>query len=126
MKDAKALTITYLSLVSLSSLNGSDKEADNISSIKKFSRGTEEYPYGSAQWVRRALREQLGTMGWQLSEGKAATIAKGAATTMQRPDIYIDDDLFGYMGTEKAEGEKDSDQKDFASAGIAFDLIMQI
>ena len=34
-------------------------------------------------------------------EGKAATIAKGAATTMQKPDIYIDDDLFGYMGTEK-------------------------
>lgn len=106
MNNAKALTITYLSSISLSSLNGSDKEADNISSIKKFSRGTEEYPYGSAQWVRRALREQLGTMGWQLSEGKAATIEKGAATTMQRPDIYIDDDLFGYMGTEKVEGEK--------------------
>src|SRR5690554_7760091 len=100
MNNAKALTITYLSSISLSSLNGSDKEADNISSIKKFSRGTEEYPYGSAQWVRRALREQLGTMGWQLSEGKAATIAKGAATTMQRPDIYIDDDLFGYRSEE--------------------------
>ena len=39
MKNAKALTITYLSSISLSSLNGSDKEADNISSIKKFSRG---------------------------------------------------------------------------------------
>ncbi len=106
MNNAKALTITYLTSISLSSLNGSDKEADNISSIKKFSRGTEEYPYGSAQWVRRALREQLGTLGWTLSEGKAAIIAKGAATTMQKPDIYIDDDLFGYMGTEKAEGEK--------------------
>ncbi|NLM51548.1 MAG: type I-B CRISPR-associated protein Cas7/Cst2/DevR [Firmicutes bacterium] len=106
MKNAKALTITYLSTISLSSLNGADKVADNISSIKKFSRGTDEYPYGSAQWVRRALREQLGTMGWALSEGKASNIAKGAATTMQKPDIYIDDDLFGYMGTEKTEGEK--------------------
>lgn len=111
MNNAKALTITYLTTISLSSLNGSDKEADNISSIKKFSRGTEEYPYGSAQWVRRALREQLGTLGWTLSEGKVATIAKGAATTMQKPDTYIDDDLFGYMGTEKTEGEKGSANK---------------
>lgn len=103
MKDAKALTITYLTPVSFASLNGSDKEADNISSIKKLSRGTEQYPYGSSQWVRRALRDQLANLGWELSEGVAATIAKGAATTQQEPDSYIDDDLFGFMGTEKGE-----------------------
>jgi CRISPR-associated protein Cst2 len=101
MKEAKALTITYLVQTSLASLNGSDKEADNISSIKKFTRGTEQYPYGSAQWVRRALRDQLGHLGWELSEGVAANIAKGAATTRQMPEKYIDDDLFGFMGTEK-------------------------
>jgi CRISPR-associated protein Cst2 len=106
MKNGKALTITYITNVSLSSLNGSDKEADNISSIKKFSRETEQYPYGSSQWVRRALRDQLGAMGWPLSEGAAATIAKGAATTQQKPFDYIDDDLFGFMGTEKADAEK--------------------
>jgi CRISPR-associated protein Cst2 len=105
MKNAKALTVTYLTTTSLSSLNGSDKEADNISSIKKFSRNTDQFPYGSSQWVRRALRDQLGTLNWSLSEGMAATIAKGAATTLQKPMEYIDDDLFGYMGTEK-EGEK--------------------
>jgi len=104
MKDAKALTITYLTPVSFASLNGSDKEADNISSIKKLSRGTEQYPYGSSQWVRRALRDQLANLGWKLSEGEAAKIAKGAATTQQDPDNYIDDDLFGFMGTEKGEG----------------------
>ncbi len=101
MKEAKVLTITYLAQTSLASLNGSDKEADNISSIKKFTRGNEQYPYGSAQWVRRALREQLANLGWELSEGVAATIPKGAATTRQMPDQYIDDDLFGFMGTEK-------------------------
>jgi len=101
MKEARALTITYLVQTSLASLNGSDKEADNISSIKKFTRGTEQYPYGSAQWVRRALRDQLANLGWELSEGVEATISKGAATTRQMPDKYIDDDLFGYMGTEK-------------------------
>ena len=103
MKNAKALTITYLTPVSFASLNGSDKEADNISSIKKLSRGTEQFPYGSSQWLRRALRDQLANLGWDLSEGKAATIAKGAGTTLQKPAEYIDDDLFGFMGMEKGE-----------------------
>ncbi len=102
MKQAKAITITYLTPVSFASLNGSDKEADNISSIKKIAMGVDEYPYVSAQAVRRALRNQLEVLGWTLSEGVAATIKKGAATTQQDPDNYIDDDLFGYMGTESA------------------------
>jgi len=107
MKDAKALTITYLTPVSFASLNGSDKEADNISNIKKITRETEQFPYVSAQAVRRALRDQLAVMGKTLSEGVAATIKKGAATTQQNPEKYIDDDLFGYMGTEEArEGKK--------------------
>jgi len=102
MKQAKALTITYLTPVSFASLNGSDKEADNISSIKKIAMGVDQYPYVSSQAVRRALRNQLEVLGWTLSEGAAATIKKGAATTQQDPDNYIDDDLFGYMGTESA------------------------
>lgn len=107
MKDAKALTITYLTPVSFASLNGSDKEADNISNIKKITRETEQFPYVSAQAIRRALRDQLAVMGKTLSEGVAATIKKGAATTQQDPEKYIDDDLFGYMGTEEAkEGKK--------------------
>jgi len=103
MKTAKALTITYLTPVSFASLNGSDKEADNISNIKKITRETEQFPYVSAQAVRRALRDQLAVMGKTLSEGVAATIKKGAATTQQDPEQYIDDDLFGYMGTEAAK-----------------------
>jgi CRISPR-associated protein Cst2 len=107
MKSAKALTLTYLTPVSFASLNGSDKEADNISSIKKIKVGKEEYPYVSSQAVRRALRNQLEVLGRTLSEGEAAKIKKGAATTKQEPTNYIDDDLFGYMGTEEAaEGKK--------------------
>ena len=112
MKNAKSLTITYLTLVSFGSLNGSDKEADNISSIKKITRDTEQFPYVSAQAIRRALRDQLAVMGRTLSEGVAATIKKGAATTEQDPEKYIDDDLFGYMGTEEAkEGKKGASRK---------------
>ncbi len=105
MKNAKALTLTYLTPVSFASLNGSDKEADNISNIKKISVGVEQFPYVSSQAVRRALRDQLAVLGRPLSEGVAAKIAKGAATTKQEPEEYIDDDLFGYMGTEGAEGK---------------------
>ncbi len=112
MKTAKALTITYLTPVSFASLNGSDKEADNISNIKKITRDTDQFPYVSAQAVRRALRDQLVVMGKTLSEGVAATIKKGAATTQQEPEQYIDDDLFGYMGTEAAkEKEKGKSTK---------------
>ena len=44
IKQAKALTITFLTPVSLGSLNGSDKEADNLSSIKKLTQGNEDVP----------------------------------------------------------------------------------
>ena len=107
MKKAKALTITYLTPVSFASLNGSDKEADNISSIKKITRDTDQFPYVSSQAIRRALRDQLAVLGRDLSEGVSATIKKGAATTQQDPAKFIDDDLFGFMGTKAAkEGKK--------------------
>ncbi|MGI6434880.1 MAG: type I-B CRISPR-associated protein Cas7/Cst2/DevR [Syntrophomonadaceae bacterium] len=103
MISAKCLTISYLTQASYTSLNGSDKEADNISSIKKIQMNDgREYPYCSSQAVRRALREQLAVLGHTLSEGVAANQRKGAATTQCEPQKYIDDDLFGFMraGTE--------------------------
>jgi len=101
MKDAKALTITFLTPVSFASLNGSDKETDNMSSIKKITRGTYQYPYVSSQAIRRALRDQLSVLGETLSESQAATISKGAATTQCEPSKFIDDDLFGFMNAQK-------------------------
>ena len=106
LNQAKALTITFLSTVSLGSLNGSDKEADNLSSIKKLTRGTKSYPYVSSQAVRRALRDQLGVMGHDLSEGKAAKEKKGAAITKCLPAEFIDDDLFGFMDASKGGTHK--------------------
>ena len=107
--QAKALTITYLTPVSFASLNGGDKEADNISSIKKLTRetneGIREYPYVSSQALRRALRDQLATMGHELSEGVVAAAKKGAATTECDPASYIDDDLFGYMNAQAGESQ---------------------
>lgn len=95
---AKALTITYLTKASYASLNGADKEADNIVSIKKIQKNDGmEYPYCSSQAVRRALREQLAVLGWELSETSEAKQKKGAASTQCNPQEFIDDDLFGFM-----------------------------
>lgn len=106
LDQAKALTITFLTPVSLGSLNGSDKEADNLSSIKKLTRGTKSYPYVSSQAVRRALRDQLGVMGHILSEGQESKEKKGAAITKCLPADYIDDDLFGFMDASKGGTHK--------------------
>ena len=98
MNKAKSLTITYLTKASYASLNGSDKEVDNISSIKKVRKNDgREYPYCSSQAVRRALREQLSVLGYRLSEGVVGEKDKSAATTKCDPQTYIDDDLFGFM-----------------------------
>ena len=99
----KCLTITYLTRASYASLNGSDKEADNISSIKKIRMHDGlDYPYKSSQAIRRDLREQLAVLGWELSETAVSKISKkGAAATLGEPSTYIDDDLFGFMIADK-------------------------
>ncbi len=113
LKDARSLTITFLTPVSLGSLNGSDKEADNVSSIKKLTRGSKTYPYVSSQALRRALRDQLGVLLGpdKLSEGVAAKDNKGAKSknpsiTQCLPAQYIDDDLFGFMDASKGGTHK--------------------
>lgn len=99
---AKCLTITYLTKASYASLNGADKEVDNISSIKKIQAADgSTYPYKSSQAIRRDLREQLAVLGEKLSEAVEAKQAKGAATTQGQPQEFIDDDLFGFMLADK-------------------------
>lgn len=92
-----SITITYLSKVSFASLNGSDKDVDNINPIKKFTlENGEELPYLSSQSIRRALRDRLEEMGYPISMVTPGE-KKSPATTECDPKIYIDDDLFGYM-----------------------------
>jgi len=101
IQQAKALTVSFLTPVSLGSLNGSDKEADNLSSIKKLTRGAKMFPYVSSQALRRALRDQLEVLGHSMSQGKKGEKEKGAAITQCKPADYIDDDLFGFMDARK-------------------------
>lgn len=92
-----SITITYLSKVSFASLNGADKDVDNINPIKKITldNGT-ELPYVSSQAIRRALRDRLKEMGQPISMVTPGE-GKNPASTEGDPNAYIDDDLFGYM-----------------------------
>ncbi len=102
-----SITITYLSKVSFASLNGSDKEVDNINPIKKITLANgEELPYVSSQALRRALRDRLEEMGYELSPIQEASAKKGAPKTQIRPVDFIDDDLFGYMDAAPSKEEK--------------------
>ena len=103
-----SITITYLSKVTFASLNGSDKEVDNINPIKKvILQNGEELPYVSSQAIRRALRDKLKEMGNDVSPVDTASVTKGAPKTAIDPVKYIDDDLFGYMDAAAGQaGEK--------------------
>lgn len=96
-----SITITYLSKVSFASLNGSDKEVDNINPIKKVTlQSGEELPYVSSQAIRRALRDKIEELGYALSPVGESSTSKGAPKTALDPIKYIDDDLFGYMDAQ--------------------------
>jgi len=108
-----SITITYLSKVSFASLNGSDKEVDNINPIKKITLDNgEEVPYVSSQAIRRALRDKIAELGFDLSPVDVSSTSKGAPKTAMDPIKYIDDDLFGYMdaksGSEGSKGTSDT------------------
>lgn len=99
-----SITITYLSKVSFASLNGSDKEVDNINPIKKVTlQNGEELPYLSSQAIRRALRDKLEELGSDISPVGMSSTDKGAPKTEMNPIKYLDDDLFGYMDASKGK-----------------------
>lgn len=103
--EANSITITYLSKVTFASLNGSDKEVDNINTIKKVRLDNgEELPYVSSQAIRRALRDKLEEMGNPISPVFKPSEKKGAVKTALDPIQYIDDDLFGYMDAAAGKG----------------------
>ncbi len=97
-----SITISYLAKVSFASLNGGDKEVDNINTIKKVTlENGDQLPYMSAQAVRRALRDKIAELGWAVSPVGESSEDKGAAKTAGDGALYIDDDLFGFMDAAK-------------------------
>ncbi len=77
--------------------------ADNVGEVKKLRIGRDVHPYVSAQAFRRWVRDSLPA-----GEARSPVIREGQgkkqqAYTKGRPDLYLDDDLFGYMVAVKNE-----------------------
>ncbi|MDZ7899250.1 MAG: hypothetical protein U5N85_14665 [Arcicella sp.] len=97
-KKANSITITYLTKVSLASLNGGDSDADNINAIKKVTLPNgDQLPYMSSQAIRHGLRDKFAEFGETLSPISLGEDKKGTAKGSLEPEKYIDDDLMGFM-----------------------------
>jgi CRISPR-associated protein Cst2 len=76
---------------------------DNTGVVKKLWVGREAYPYVSAQAFRRWVRDSLPAAEPRSPVTREGQGKKQQAYTDGRPDLYLDDDLFGYMVAIKGE-----------------------
>ena len=107
-KKVNCVNIAYLFKTSLGSINGSWTEG-NVSTVKKITLpdGTLR-PYISGQSIKYQIRKawiDLG-LGNQLSEIKQSEKTEGVNFTAGNPEMYLDDDLMGYMIASSGENRR--------------------
>jgi CRISPR-associated protein Cst2 len=71
--------------------------SDNRGEVKQFRAGGDTYPYVSAQAARRWLRDSVPAAEKRSPVTTSGKTSRQQAYTNGRPDLYFDDDLFGYM-----------------------------
>ncbi|MEV0530806.1 type I-B CRISPR-associated protein Cas7/Cst2/DevR [Kitasatospora sp. NPDC050463] len=76
---------------------------DNNGKVKQLRVGRDVHPYVSAQAFRRWLRDSLPVQESRSPVTRSGSGAKQQAYTAGRPDLHLDDDLFGYMVAVKKE-----------------------
>jgi len=107
-QNINCLNIAYLFKTSIGSINGSWTEG-NVSTVKKITRpdGT-QLPYVSGQSLKHQIRKAWKEMGMDehLSEVVQSKVKAGVNFTAGSPDIYLDDDLLGYMIASKEENRR--------------------
>jgi len=82
-------------------VNADEVVGQRITIKKMYSSSGEVFPFVSARAVKRAIRDALFRMGYKVDQfRKEQERALGLADT-GRPDLLIDNDLFGYMLTGK-------------------------
>jgi CRISPR-associated protein Cst2 len=100
---SKAISIGYISKVSVGNVNASHTEG-NVMVTKKVTLpdGT-TVPYISGQAIRRMIRDRLEDLGEKQAESEY-TVKKGQEVTpIVQPWKYIDEDLFGYLDPSGAK-----------------------
>ncbi len=107
LNPSRGLAITYLVHLSIASPSGGRSEIENLNVIKKIREGFLDFPYASAQAMKRALRDTLKGLGHPVSP----VINSSPAKTVGDPERYIDDDLFGFMDAgSKKTGNSEVDK----------------
>ncbi|MCL4492658.1 MAG: type I-B CRISPR-associated protein Cas7/Cst2/DevR [Nitrospirae bacterium] len=107
LTPSKGLAITYLVRLSIGSPSGGRSEIENLNVIKKIREGFFDFPYASSQAMKRALRETLKGLGYEISP----IVNTSPARTVGDPIKYIDDDLFGFMeAASKKSGRAEIDK----------------
>lgn len=75
----------------------------NVGEVKQLRIGRDTHPYVSAQAFRRWVRDSLPAGEPRSPVTKVGAGQRQQAYTGGRPDLYLDDDLFGYMVAVKGE-----------------------
>ncbi|WP_433709490.1 type I-B CRISPR-associated protein Cas7/Cst2/DevR [Nocardia sp. CA-084685] len=70
---------------------------NNVGEVKRMWIGRNSHPYVSAQAFRRWVRDSLPAEVEVSPVTRSGSKANQQAYTAGRPDLYLDDDLFGYM-----------------------------
>lgn len=90
-------------------VNANDVVGQLITIKKMYGPRQEVYPFVSARAIKRAIRDALEEMGHRIDPFIKGKAGKGGGLELMnsgRPDLYIDNDLFGYMYTIKKKGER--------------------
>lgn len=103
LKSSKGLAITYLVRFGIASPSGGRSEIENLNVIKKIREGFLDFPYSSAQAMKRALRDTLRGLGHKTSP----IVNTSPARTIGDPVKYVDDDLFGFMEAASKKSGRD-------------------
>lgn len=107
-QTVNCVNIAYIFKTSLGSINGSWTEG-NVSTVKKITlpNGT-QLPYVSGQSIKYQIRKAWKEMGLGnlLSEVKQAEKKAGVDFTSGEPNLYLDDDLLGYMIASTRENRR--------------------
>jgi CRISPR-associated protein Cst2 len=107
-KKINCVNIAYIFKTSLGSINGSWTEG-NVSTVKKITLPNgQQIPYVSGQSMKYQIRKAWKEMGLgeMLSEVKQAEKKEGVNFTAGKPNLYLDDDLLGYMIASKNENRR--------------------
>jgi CRISPR-associated protein Cst2 len=115
---SKVVQISILAKVS-GNVNADEVIGQRVTIKKMYSSSGEVLPFVSARSIKFAIRQAFKEMGFYVDPFYANPNAEEALrlTDSGRPDIYIDNDLFGYM---KTLGKGEVSLKRQAPIGISY------